>query len=131
MNWTVWLAVAVGGAVGAVLRFGIFTVLQHAVAKTVLPIGVLSANVLGSFLLGWCFMLVQHKGLTNEALKLGLTVGLLGALTTFSTFALDNVSMLLAGDYVKAACNILLNVLLCVGAVFVAIMLFNTIYKIS
>lgn len=123
MGWLVWCAVATGGAGGAVLRYGTTLLLTQWFTKAWLPYGVLSVNVAGSFLLGCCYVLVQNRVLNHDALKIGLTVGLLGALTTFSAFALDNVNLLLAGDFAKAGLNILLNVVLCILAVYAAFVL--------
>jgi CrcB protein len=85
----IW-AVAVGGALGALARWGATAGLARISRGTTLagyPLGTLAVNVLGSFLLGY---LVFHERLPlSPALRVGIGTGFLGALTTFSTFELD------------------------------------------
>lgn len=79
------IAVAAGGAIGAVSRH--FLVKWLTVG--VFPLGVLSVNLLGCLLLGVFIELLALKTNFSEPLRLFITVGMLGALTTFSTFILD------------------------------------------
>jgi CrcB protein len=109
------LSVASGGAIGAVSRYWI----SAFVFKTVgggFPWATLSVNVLGCAILG---VLIQVMALTwspPEPLRAFLTVGVLGALTTFSTFSLEAVLLFERGDWVNAGLYILLSVILCIGA---------------
>lgn len=108
MSMGLWLSVAAGGAIGAVARHGLSRASMHLLGPN-FPWGTLSANVLGSFamgaLIGW---LARHEP-NPPALRAFLAVGLLGAFTTFSTFALDAVtlykdrSLTIAGAYVSAS----------------------------
>jgi fluoride exporter len=79
------IAVATGGALGAVLRH----FLVKGLTFGVFPLGVLSVNLIGCLLLGVFIEFLALKTNLPEPLKLFITVGLLGALTTFSTFVLD------------------------------------------
>jgi len=95
------LAIAAGGAIGAVGRH----LLAHQVSSLLgygFPWGILVCNVLGSFVMG---VLVEVMALTWSAsleMRAFLTVGILGAFTTFSTFSLDIVLLLQRGDMMKA-----------------------------
>ena len=106
------LAVAIGGATGAVLRFGISRGV-HSVFGLSFPLGTLVVNVVGSFLIGFLSVYFLEKFASMPALRLGMTVGLLGALTTFSTFSLETLTLLDQGQLIKAAANVALNVVLC------------------
>jgi CrcB protein len=81
----------------------------------------LLANVLGSLAMGILFVLIQEKTLLEEWLRPLLMVGLLGAFTTFSTFSLDTIRLLEAGHFTVAVTNILLSVVLSVGAAYIGI----------
>ena len=108
------LAVACGGAVGALARYWMSTlVYRH--AGSAFPWGTLSVNVLGSLALGVLFVLVQQREL-SEAWRLALAVGLLGAFTTFSTFSVDTLVLLEQGALGRAALNVLASVGLCLAA---------------
>lgn len=109
--------VAVGGAVGAVLRYQI-TALMTSVFGRSFPYGTLTVNVGGSFLMGLFMALLLNDRLPEHPWRPLITVGLFGALTTFSTFSLDNLLMLQQGQLAKAALNILLNVTLSLAAVW-------------
>jgi CrcB protein len=83
-----WAWVALGGAVGAVARYGAAMALAPLAARAGFPAGILVINVLGSFLLGLTVALVG-RGVWPEAARLAFGTGVLGAFTTFSTFSVD------------------------------------------
>ncbi len=83
-----FLAVAVGGAVGSVGRYGII-LLFSLIGASWSPIATLVANVLGCFAIGWLAQWAMQAELTNHWLVAGARIGLLGGLTTFSSFAID------------------------------------------
>ncbi len=127
MGFQMILAVATGGAIGATGRYLISTGVQK-VAGTAFPYGTLSVNVLGSFLIGFLFLYFEQTVAPNQ--KALLVTGMLGALTTFSTFSLETVLMLQSGLFAKAFANIFLNALLCLGATVGGMALFRRIYGI-
>jgi len=86
-----WLAVAVGGALGALARWQLAGIVQRALGGA-FPWGTLVVNALGSFLLGFLFVWLLERS-ASESLRLLLTVGFLGAFTTFSTFSLETVRL--------------------------------------
>jgi CrcB protein len=108
----IYLAVAVGGAAGAVLRYGVNELALNVFGKS-FPFGTLLVNILGSFVLGLLYGLFSSGLLATSPWRALMAIGLIGAFTTFSTFSLDTVLLLQQGDWLKAIANVLLNVLLC------------------
>ncbi|MEE9447322.1 MAG: fluoride efflux transporter CrcB [Arenicellales bacterium] len=113
-----FLAVALGGAFGSVARYWLSTSLnKQALASQWhwLPLGTLSVNVIGSFLIGaaWAYMQLRNQ---NELFRLLVMVGLLGGFTTFSTFSLETLQLLNAGEWARAGLNVLLSVFTCLAA---------------
>ena len=108
MNITTIIAVASGGALGATLRL----LLSTAVNKTfihALPLGTLTVNLLGSLIIGILFAYFHLNTSLSPHLKSFLTTGMLGALTTYSTFAIESFFLLESGQYAHAFANMALN----------------------
>ncbi len=110
---TAWLAVAAGGALGAVARYGSVRLLAAWLGPG-FPYGTLVVNVVGSGLAGWLF--VRLLTADAESLRALLLAGFLGAFTTFSAFSVETMRMLEAGSATMATVNVLANVLSCVAA---------------
>jgi fluoride exporter len=107
--------VGIGGAVGACSRY-LITLGCTALLGKAFPFGTLLVNVVGSLGLG-ALMAALEQGMLNEIPWRPLvTVGFFGALTTFSTFSIDNMMLLQDGAFVKLGANILLNVTVCLAA---------------
>ena len=107
-----YLVVALGGAVGACLRYGVNEIALNVLGKS-FPFATLLVNILGSFVLGLLYGLFSTGVLAASPWRALIAIGLIGAFTTFSTFSLDTVLLLQQGDWLKAIANVLLNVLLC------------------
>ncbi|CAA6798638.1 MAG: Putative fluoride ion transporter CrcB [uncultured Sulfurovum sp.] len=120
------LAVGIGGFIGAVLRFSISNWV-NTFSNSSFPFGTLSVNVLGSFVIGFLFLYFQQVNLSLYQKSLLIT-GLLGALTTFSTFSLDTVLLIQEELYIKAFSNIFLNVFFSIGATLLGMIIFKRIY---
>ena len=114
------LFVALGGALGAVLRYSISSGIYHWFGRS-FPYGTLVVNILGSLAIGLLSILLLEKFNVSQELKLGLVVGVLGALTTFSTFSMDTIILLEQGLIQKALLNVLFNVVVCIGAAWVGV----------
>ncbi|AKF24973.1 camphor resistance protein CrcB [Sulfurovum lithotrophicum] len=119
------LAVGTGGFVGAILRFLISGWVQR-LSPTLFPVGTLSVNVLGSFIIG--FLALYFESVVAPHQKALVITGMLGALTTFSTFSLETVTMLQGGLWGRVTMNITLNVFLCVVATMLGMILFRRLY---
>ena len=110
------LLVALGGALGASLRYGTYLAIDRYAAGGA-TMGTLVVNIVGSGLLGAIVAWFMARDLPGEsALWMFLTVGVLGAFTTFSAFSRETVHMLNTGDMTRAVIYALANVVLSVGA---------------
>lgn len=117
-----YFAVAIGGSIGAMLRFLVTDLLGYRLGRD-FPYGTLAVNVAGSFLIGLLFVLLREKFPVTEPLRVGIIVGFLGALTTFSSFSLDTLALLEEGLLLRAGTNIVLNLVFCLFAVWAGTLL--------
>lgn len=108
-----FLHVALGGAIGAMLRFGTGLALLR-LSGPGFPVGVLSVNVLGSFLIGAFAVFSTQKGLTH--LNPLVMAGLLGGFTTFSAFSLEAFTLYERGQLGSAGLYVVLSVIGSLGA---------------
>ncbi len=113
------LLIAIGGAIGATLRFLVSSNISA-------PYGTLTVNVLGSFLIGFLYILLLEH---HVELRPFLMIGMLGAFTTFSTFSLETLNLLLANEHTKAFSNIFLNVVVCLFATWLGIQIAKQLIK--
>ena len=107
------LFVALGGAVGALARYGV-ALASVRFAEAGVPAGTWAVNALGCLLIGLALPLV-----VDERARLALIVGVLGSFTTFSTYSADTVVLWEAGERALAVANALGSVV--VGVVFVGL----------
>jgi CrcB protein len=92
-----FIAIGVGSAIGAWLRWGLGLWFNPVLSD--LPLGTLSANLIGGYLVGFAVaFFMQHPGLAPEW-RLLIITGFLGGLTTFSTFSAETVTLLMRGQY--------------------------------
>ena len=114
------IAIAAGGAAGALLRYwistGVYTLLGRG-----FPHGTLAVNVLGSLLMGVLYVLFMERMLVTPEVRAGLLIGVLGAFTTFSTFSIETLNLIEQAEYLKAGLNILLSVLACILATWLGV----------
>jgi CrcB protein len=111
------IAVASGGAIGALMRHGL-NISVMKLLGTAFPWGIFIANILGSFIMGVLISIFAHFWEPSAAVKAFLTVGFLGAFTTFSAFSLDAVILIERAAYLQAALYILGSVVLSISGLF-------------
>ncbi|MCL1060853.1 fluoride efflux transporter CrcB [Shewanella psychropiezotolerans] len=110
------LFVALGGSIGAVFRY-LISIFMVQLFGSAFPFGTLLVNILGSFMMGIIYALGQVSEVSPE-IKAMVGVGLLGALTTFSTFSNETLLLIQSGAWLKAFFNITLNLSLCIFMVY-------------
>lgn len=112
-----YLFVALGGAVGAMSRYGLSTLWASHISAAPSWGGTLLVNVVGGFLIGLFYALSQQQGAWWSGCSLLLITGFCGGFTTFSTFGLELFQALSHGQYLSAILYVLLSVLLTLLAV--------------
>jgi CrcB protein len=115
-------AIAVGGAIGAVLRFGLSTSVYRWLGRD-FPYGTLTVNVIGSLLVGFLATLFIDRLMLSVEWRTAILVGFIGAFTTFSTFSLETLALMENGEPLRALLNILLSVVLCLSATWIGLTL--------
>jgi CrcB protein len=103
------LSVALGGAIGAVLRH-LVNVSPLSTVFEKFPLPTLAINISGSFLIGFLLILFADKIVVSQSIRMMLVVGLLGAFTTFSTFELEIYGLIRERLFMLAAGYLLLSV---------------------
>ena len=116
-----YLAIALGGAIGSLGRY-LVTISMVRFPPHWIPLGTVSVNVIGSFIIGLVWVYLQQRS-ESEFLRLFVVVGLLGGFTTFSTFSLETVYFLSESEWLRAIGNILMNLLSCLLATVIGIAL--------
>lgn len=112
------LVVGLGGFLGAISRYGISSYVDRSFGKS-FPAGTLVVNVLGCFIIGLLMTLVEDERFPNKTLQLLVITGLLGSLTTFSTFGHQSLELIRKGAFSVAFLSVLCNI----GVGFLAVSL--------
>jgi CrcB protein len=121
-----FLAIAGGGAVGALARFYASSGVYRALGRD-FPWGTLVVNSVGSFLMGLLFVLFLERLATSPELRSAVLVGFLGAFTTFSTFSMETLTLIEQGLPGRALLNIIASVLVCLLACWLGVLLGRTL----
>jgi len=114
-----YIIVILGAGAGGAFRFWLSNYVYKFLPVT-FPYGTLTVNALGSFLLGLIIFYFDGQKFLTPQLRLLLTVGFCGGFTTFSTFSLETINLLKESQLLFAFFNILGNVILSLGAVYLA-----------
>src|SRR5690554_6836005 len=102
------------------MRFGVSNGVYRLLGRD-FPYGTLAVNVFGSLLMGVLFILLVERYAIAAEWRAALLIGLLGSFTTFSTFTLETLALFEQGDVWRAGLNVLLSVMLCLGATWLGI----------
>mgnify|MGYP000909561240 CR=1 FL=1 len=108
--------VGIGGFIGAALRYLISSNSSKWFGSQ-LPYGTLIVNVIGGLLIGFIMQLSVQTSYISADLKLFLTTGIIGGLTTFSTFSYETIQFFGDGQYFYGIINTCLNLFLSFGGV--------------
>lgn len=109
------LAVAGGGALGALARYGCVNAVYLWWGRA-FPVGTLAVNVLGSFAAGVLYVLLLERWAAGSEWRGLLLVGFLGSFTTFSAFSVETMQLFERSAHGAALANVAANVVLCIGA---------------
>jgi CrcB protein len=115
-----FIAVGFGGALGAMARYGVGVAAVRALGHG-FPVGVLSVNIFGSFLMGVFVVLAAQRGLTGWAPF--VMTGVLGGFTTFSAFSLEAVTLYERGELTQAGLYVGLSVVLSIGGLVLGLLI--------
>ena len=122
----VLLAVAIGGAIGAIARFQLSQSFIKSFSGDFIY-NILVANIIGCFLMGVCYEFMNLKMNVGAEWRAFFMVGVLGAFTTFSSFALDVFILVERGSYLNASMYILSSVVFSIVGLFMGIYIMRTI----
>ncbi|HEY3622115.1 MAG TPA: fluoride efflux transporter CrcB [Roseiarcus sp.] len=114
--WT-YVAIAIGGALGCWARYAQTNVVQAVFGRD-FPLATLSINVIGSFLMGFLFIVTLERLMIPPSVRVGVLTGVLGGYTTFSTFEMETLLLAENGEFLKAALYVVLSVVLGFAAAF-------------
>jgi CrcB protein len=117
-----------GAGVGGVLRHGV-NLLALRMGWTDFPVGTMTVNVVGSFVMGALTALFAQRSQVPQEVRLLMTTGLLGGFTTFSTFSLDFAVIWERGKVATALAYGATSIVLSIGGLFLALWLFRAIAR--
>ena len=125
------IAVAFGGAGGAVLRFLVSSGVYQWLGRG-FPYGTLAVNIVGSFFIGLLAeaLILQRIAISMEY-RAAILIGFLGAFTTFSTFSLETIYLLEQGNISKALLNIAISIFACLFAVWIGLLMARSLFMYS
>jgi len=120
-----FLYVGAGGFIGSALRYGINLLSYRIISVQIIPYGTLIVNCVGCFFIGLIMGLLKKNILLTDNFNLFLITGLLGGLTTFSTFGNESIKLFLLGDSQLFFVNIFFNVFFSLFAVWLGYFIFR------
>jgi fluoride exporter len=126
MAWSGLVAVGGGAAVGAWMRWGLGIALNPLFPT--LPLGTLAANLVGGMLMGFAMELLGRHAVFPPEVRLLVTTGFLGGLTTFSTFSAEVVTLLLRREYLWGSVAIAAHVVGSLVMTIIGLMLIRGLY---
>jgi len=114
------LVVFIGGGLGAVARY-LLQGFVYRFAGTEFPYGTIVVNILGCFTIGLLMSSMEERFLATPALRLFLTIGILGGFTTFSSFSYETMALLREGNFLAGGMNVVASFVVCLGATWLGL----------
>ncbi|MGN6214320.1 fluoride efflux transporter CrcB [Parafilimonas sp.] len=121
------LFIGIGGFIGGICRYLLQQYVQNNYPSSI-PLGTLIVNIIGCFVIGLVYALSDKGNLLSPEMRLFLATGICGGFTTFSSFAYENVSMALDGEFLYALLYVSLSVIIGFGAVHAGILFIKLIF---
>ena len=116
-----FLLVAFGGSIGASTRYFFYLISKNFFSENNLFINTLIINIIGSFLIGYLIVLLENKSFSQDFLKYFFIIGILGSFTTFSSFSLETVDLLVNKRFLIAFFYVFLSLSLCILFTFLGL----------
>ena len=102
------LLIGIAGLAGTLARYSLSGIIARRFGET-FPMGTLVVNLIGCFLAGFLFYLLQERFLVNDVVRTAVMIGFLGGFTTFSSFGLQTFTLLKDGQIGLATTNVLVS----------------------
>ncbi len=115
------LLIGLGGGIGSICRYLSQQYVQNNYPASI-PLGTLLVNITGCFIIGIVYALSEKGNLISPEARIFLATGFCGGFTTYSSFAYENVSMVLDGEFYYTALYLLISVFIGFGAVHAGIL---------
>lgn len=120
------ILVGAGSCVGGISRYLIQLFVQKQFPSSI-PLGTLSVNIIGCFIVGLIYALADKSNLLSPAIRLLLATGFCGGFTTFSSFAYENISLMQDGEFFYTSQYIALSIVVGFSSVYLGILLIKLI----
>ena len=117
------LFVGIGGFLGSIARYWASGMVHRVLDKSWFPVGTLAVNVIGCLLIGFLGGLAEKSQFFTPELRLMVFIGFLGGFTTFSTFGFEIITFARDGEIINALTNLVLHIVLGIGAVWLGFVL--------
>jgi len=120
------ILIGIGSCIGGISRYLTQQYVQKYYPSSI-PLGTLSVNIIGCFLIGIIYALADRGNILSPAMRLFLATGFWGGYTTFSSFAYENISLMREGDFFYTGLYIMLSMVIGFAAVYLGILFIKLI----
>lgn len=122
------ILIGIGGCIGSIFRYLSQQFVQNHYPSSI-PLGTMLVNIAGCFIIGVVYALSDKGNLLSPEMRIFLATGFCGGFTTFSSFAYENVSMILDGEFLYTSIYLLISVVIGFGATHAGILMIKFISK--